>query len=147
MLPGSVTALCVIGPTLYLITLSTPASQGAFPTLALTSVGVLSSNAGPVVMADNNGVNFGSLHVLTGTDLNTYFTQSLADILVGDKLEVVRDVTGSVVRDKFDTQKFLANTDDVALSIVLQWSAPDNARWGDIFADRARALRRHPCRR
>jgi hypothetical protein len=53
-LPGGTTALTVIGATCYLITLATPASSSAFPTLALTQVGVLSTFTGQVCIRDNN---------------------------------------------------------------------------------------------
>ena len=66
VLPGGISALCAIGSTLYLIT-TTPATQAAFPTLALTSIGTLNTNTGPVVMADNNGVNFGISGTVVGT--------------------------------------------------------------------------------
>ncbi len=52
------------------------------------------------------------------TDLTTFFTQSLANLLVGDKLELVRDVTGRVTgTDK--SEKLSANTNDVSLSILV----------------------------
>ena len=53
-LPGGVQALTVIGSVCYLVTLATPAMANAFPTLALTSVGTLATNSGPVCIRDNN---------------------------------------------------------------------------------------------
>jgi hypothetical protein len=63
VLPGSQTALAVIGNTCYLVTVSVAATPGAFPTLAITSVGTLATSTGPVSMAADNGVGFG----VTGT--------------------------------------------------------------------------------
>ncbi len=52
-LPGSETALTVIGDTCYLITASTP-TPSAFPTLSLSPVGTLATASGPVSIRDNN---------------------------------------------------------------------------------------------
>lgn len=56
-------------------------------------------------------------------DLTTFFTQTLANVLVGDKLEHVRDVTGQVAAGIDTTEKFLANAKDVALNVSLSWDA------------------------
>jgi hypothetical protein len=53
-LPNDTTALAVIGNTCYLVTVSVPATATTFPTLALTSVGTLQTNIGPVSIRDNN---------------------------------------------------------------------------------------------
>jgi len=53
-LPNDTTALAVIGNTCYLVTVSAPATATTFPTLALTSVGTLQTNIGPVSIRDNN---------------------------------------------------------------------------------------------
>jgi von Willebrand factor type A domain/Outer membrane protein beta-barrel domain len=53
------------------------------------------------------------------SDLTTFFTQSLANLLVGDKLENVRDVIGQTVAGTDTTEKFFANTHDGSLSILL----------------------------
>jgi hypothetical protein len=53
-LPNDQTALAVIGNTCYLVTVATPATATSFPTLALTSVGTLLTNLGPVHIRDNN---------------------------------------------------------------------------------------------
>jgi hypothetical protein len=55
-------------------------------------------------------------------DLETYFMQLLGDLLVGDKLELTRDLTGQIVQGTNLTEKFLANKGDVALNILLSWS-------------------------
>ncbi|HZY84013.1 MAG TPA: vWA domain-containing protein [Gemmataceae bacterium] len=81
-----------------------------------------------------NALNGGqSYHVLTGQDLTSYFTSSLADVLVGDKWETVRDVTGSLDRNATAQQKFLANSGDVGMNIVLTWAAvvPPSAPGGE----------------
>jgi hypothetical protein len=59
------------------------------------------------------------------SDLETFFLQSLSDILVGDKLEMVKDLTGRFTQGVDLKEKFRANTGDVTLSILLSWSAPD----------------------
>lgn len=56
-------------------------------------------------------------------NLTTFFTQKLANLLVGDKLENVRDVTGNIVAGTDSAEKFFANANDVSLSILLSWSA------------------------
>src|SRR5262249_36166314 len=55
-------------------------------------------------------------------DLETFFTQVFLDVLKGDKLELVRDLTGKISRGARVRQKFLANTNDIALSLLLSWS-------------------------
>jgi hypothetical protein len=65
-IPGESTALVAVGKTLYLMTAG-PATQFSFPTLTLTSVGTLQTNAGPVVMAANNGVGYGVTGTVVGT--------------------------------------------------------------------------------
>ena len=58
-LPGSQTALVVIGNTCYLLSVSVPATYASFPQLTLTSVGTLLTSSGPVSIADDNGVGYG----------------------------------------------------------------------------------------
>lgn len=55
-------------------------------------------------------------------NLTTFFTQTLTDVLVGDKLENVRDVTGRMVAGTDTAEKFLANANDVSLSVLLSWT-------------------------
>ena len=95
-----------------------------------------------------------SFHVLQGPDVETFFTQVLTDTVLGDKVELVRDETGSVSRPIVAevkriaaeskpvatisnttqvTQKFLANKNDLSLGILLTWTPnsvpdPDGAR-------------------
>ena len=57
-------------------------------------------------------------------DLETFFMQVFSDTLIGDKLELVKDVTGKLGPGTDLKQKFSANANDVALSILLSWS-PD----------------------
>jgi hypothetical protein len=54
-------------------------------------------------------------------DLNTYFTDRLQEVLIGDKLENVRNVTGKLPIGTDVKEKFSANTNDIALSILLSW--------------------------
>jgi hypothetical protein len=55
------------------------------------------------------------------SDLDTYFGQALTDVLVGDKLEIVKDVVGSVQPGSTASEKFAGNQLDVATSILLSW--------------------------
>lgn len=54
-------------------------------------------------------------------DLDTYFGQALTDVLIGDKLEIVKDVIGSVKAGDTASEKFLGNQRDVATSILVSW--------------------------
>jgi von Willebrand factor type A domain len=56
-------------------------------------------------------------------DLETHFLQLLTNFLVGDKVELVRDLTGKISRGANIPQKFLANASDTTLSLLLSWSA------------------------
>lgn len=58
VLPGGTQMLAVVGPTLWLITISVPATATSSPQFAATNIGVLNTNTGPVCMRDN-GVLFG----------------------------------------------------------------------------------------
>src|SRR5262245_307226 len=55
-------------------------------------------------------------------DMNTFFVQSLSDALIGDKLETVKDVRGSVGIGATKTEHFLGNTRDTAISVLLSWT-------------------------
>jgi Mg-chelatase subunit ChlD len=55
-------------------------------------------------------------------DLETFFAQALADVLVGDKLEMVADLTGTIQQGQVRSHAFRANPQDVALSVSLSWS-------------------------
>ena len=52
-LPDLQTALAVIGNTVYLVTVTSPATATSFPTLGLTSVGTLLTSTGQVCIRDN----------------------------------------------------------------------------------------------
>ena len=60
VLPGSQQALVVTGNTLYLMTITVPATQTSIPQYSIATVGTLLTNSGPVVMRDN-GVLTGGL--------------------------------------------------------------------------------------
>lgn len=83
-LPGGDTAIAVIGNTAYLVTVSVPATPISFPTLALTSVGTLLTNSGPVSIRDNNAGGYvvivdgpnGYFYALSGQPLTTTATMS-----------------------------------------------------------------------
>src|SRR5215470_17589151 len=53
-------------------------------------------------------------------DLDTYFTQEIITALGGDKLEIVKDVIGTVGSSPV-TEKFLGNSHDISTSILLSW--------------------------
>ena len=57
VLPGGLQALSVTGNTLYLITLTVPATQTTIAQFSVTAVGTLLTNSGPVVMRDNGVVS------------------------------------------------------------------------------------------
>jgi hypothetical protein len=60
---------------------------------------------------------------LNEDDLETYFNQVLATILYGDKFEFATNTRGTISRGVIVTEKFLANANDVSLSIQLSWSS------------------------
>src|SRR3974390_271018 len=66
VLPGGTTALVVIGATLYLMTIVTPANATSFPTSALPAVGTLLTSSGAVSIADDNGVGLGVSGTIVG---------------------------------------------------------------------------------
>jgi len=59
VLPGGTQALFVTGQTLYVATMTVPATQNAIAQFAITSPGTLLTNSGPVVMRDNGVVSQG----------------------------------------------------------------------------------------
>jgi hypothetical protein len=59
VLPGSTQALFVTGNTLYLMTITVPATQTSIPQYNVVSVGTLLTNSGPVVMRDNGVLTLG----------------------------------------------------------------------------------------
>jgi hypothetical protein len=67
------------------------------------------------------------LHIQAGSetfssaDANMFFTQVLNDALVGDKLEIVREIRGTLTSGTTKTESFLANAGDVALSVLVSW--------------------------
>lgn len=65
-----------------------------------------------------------NLHVDAASDFNTFFTQVLTDALIGDKLEIVRNATGSIAPGGTRSETFPVNTRDTALSLLLSWSGP-----------------------
>lgn len=54
-------------------------------------------------------------------DLDSYFTQEIITALGGDKLEIVKDATGSLASGTV-TETFHANTLDQTMSILLSWN-------------------------
>ena len=59
VLPGGVQALVVTSNTLYLVTMTVPATQTSIAQFSVASVGTLLTNSGPVVMRDNGVISNG----------------------------------------------------------------------------------------
>ena len=91
VLPGSQQALVVTGNMLYLMTITVPATQTSIPQYAVTAVGTLLTNSGPVVMRDNgvlqNGLGgyclivdgqYGYYYLLSGVPYSNKFLGSLS---------------------------------------------------------------------
>jgi hypothetical protein len=91
VLPGSQQALVAISNFLYLMSITVPATQTSIPQYALTQVGTLLTNSGPVVMRDNgvlqNGLGgyciivdgtFGYYYLLSGVPFVNTFQASLS---------------------------------------------------------------------
>lgn len=91
VLPGSNAALAVTGNTLYLVTITVPATQTSPPAFSVASVGTLLTNVGPVVMRDNgvlqNGLGgfvlivdgpYGYYYLIQGTTQTVSFQGSLS---------------------------------------------------------------------
>lgn len=55
-------------------------------------------------------------------DLETFFVQALGDAVIGDKLEVALDRRGDLAQGGAESVTFLANPEDVAMSILLSWT-------------------------
>lgn len=60
VLPGGSTALAVVGATVYLITMTVPATQSSIAQFSTAVVGTLNTNSGPVCIRDNGAI-FGGL--------------------------------------------------------------------------------------
>lgn len=123
----------VVGPNLTIVdsesagatTLMTyPNNIGVCPITAgrLTAPGnVLQQQIAGAKCNNNNAVVGDMANTFAPADLNTYFTQRLQTVLVGDKLENVRNVTGKIPVKTDVKEKFFANSNDVALSLLLSW--------------------------
>lgn len=59
VLPGSQQALVAASNTLYLMTITVPATQSTIPIYSVAAVGTLLTNSGPVVMRDNGVLTAG----------------------------------------------------------------------------------------
>lgn len=91
VLPGNTQALIVVGPNVYLLTITVPATATSIPQFATTYVGSLNTNTGTVCIRDN-GVLFGGkggytvivdgqyayYYLLSGTQQTVKFTASTA---------------------------------------------------------------------
>ena len=61
VLPGGQQALAVTGNTLYLVTIQVPATQNSIPQYAVSAVGTLLTNNGPVCIRDNGVLDINGL--------------------------------------------------------------------------------------
>jgi hypothetical protein len=91
VLPGSAGALVVAGNKAYLMTITVPATQTSIPQYAVSQVGTLLTNSGPVTIRDNgvlqNGLGgfavivdgqFGYYYLLSGAPQTVVFGGSLS---------------------------------------------------------------------
>lgn len=72
-------------------------------------------------------------------DLESFFAQITGDAIQGDKVEVVTDITGSVSQGRIRTETFLGNTNDIAHTIILSWSNPNQPDFQDFLPFQLRA--------
>jgi hypothetical protein len=105
------------------VVMTYPAGTSVCPVTAgrQTAVGFALQQAIAATCGNNNAVVGDLAETFAPGDLNTYFTQTLAAVLVGDKIEHVRNVNGSIPVSTDVAEKFSANTNDIALSILLSW--------------------------
>jgi len=59
-------------------------------------------------------------------DLETFFAQTLTTFVTSDKLEMLSDTIGTVVRGSTAVEKFLAAANDVQTNLTLSWSCTNN---------------------
>lgn len=105
------------------VVMTYPATTSVCPVTAgrQTAVGFALQQQIAGTCGNNNAVVGDLAQTFAPGDLNTYFTQTLASVLVGDKLEHVRNVNGSIPASTDVSQKFSVNMNDIALSILLSW--------------------------
>ena len=132
-LPGSVTALTVIGANCYLMELATPATPTSFPTLSLTNVGTLLTASGPVCIRDNNAGGYavivdGPNGYLFNIDTKE-FTRIIDPAFLG--ADRVAFIDGWWIFNKPDSQTFYTNFPQYGIGFAgsyfaLKDAAPDN---------------------
>jgi hypothetical protein len=132
-LPGGTTALTVIGNICYLITLVTPATGAAFPTLALTQLGTLLTSTGQVCIRDNNAGGYAVIVDGPHGYLYNLSTQAFAQITDEAFLGADRVVfiDGWWVFNRPGTQTFYTNYPQYGTGFsgsyyALKDAAPDN---------------------
>ena len=140
-LPGGVTALVVIGATLYLCKTQTAATSTAFPSLTLTVIGTLQTSTGVVSVAVNNGVGYGVPGTAVGTAVlvdgpNGYYYNYLTNVFtqITDPGFLGADrvvcIDGWFVFNQPNSQAFYTPTAPYGLvfgsSYALKDGAPDN---------------------
>lgn len=62
---------------------------------------------------------------IPASEFQTYFVQTLADELFGDKVEMVLDQTSRLGSGETEAFSFPATSDEVALSLFLTWQLPE----------------------
>ena len=55
------------------------------------------------------------------SNANRFFTQLLTDAVIGDKLEIVRDIRGSLSSNTTRTETFDANQGDINVTVTVNW--------------------------
>ena len=105
------------------VVMTYPATTSVCPVTAgrQTAAGFALQQQIAATCGNNNAVVGDLAQTFAPGDLNTYFTQTLASVLMGDKVEHVRNVNGTLPIGTDVDQKFSANKNDVALSILLSW--------------------------
>jgi hypothetical protein len=84
------------------------------------SIGQLACNGLYLHIPASNGTQMPP-ETFSIAEANMFFTQVLNDALVGDKLEIVREIRGTLTSGTTKTETFLANAGDVALSVLVSW--------------------------
>jgi hypothetical protein len=95
----------------------------------MTTPGNTLMNNIAVARCGGAGNNFHVLNSPVGgtpqeTQLINFFTSILADVFVGDKLEISQEISGTIKPNENKVEKFLVNQKDVAMTLILSWSNP-----------------------
>ena len=123
---------CSAGPSLKVGGAAYPAGISVCPitTGVLTACGFKLQQSIGIAACNGN-----YLHIPTGsetfaqTSANMFFAQTLNSALIGDKLEIVREILGTVDPASPPTENFRANAGDIAMTLLVAWpELPRTAR-------------------